>query len=314
MNMIHDLALGDRRIRGIRRIGRRGLSGACLEGILASFAPIVAVMDADLQHDEKCLAIMFGIIRADVADLVVASRYVNSGGRAKGLTRIRDIGSRLAVLMAQSVLQIRLTDPMSGFFMIRHDIIGRVAPHLSQQGFKVLLDIIASSSEPMRIREIPYLFNPRLRGESKLDASIVLDYLGLLITKASGDLISTRFLAFCLVSLIVMIFHLAFLRMLLLSGLSFSPAQATAMFIVTAFDFTLSNTLAYRDRRRSGWRFLSGFGMFATLCSFGLVAGVAMSTAFYESEPRWWLAGLIGLAVGTVWNCAAKSVVAWRAH
>lgn len=311
---VRRIATADSRVRGLRRIARHGLSGACLEGMLSSSAPIVAVMDADLQHDEKCLPEMFNLLKATDADLVVATRYNTGGSAAEGFGTIRAWGSRLAVRLAKSLLRIELSDPMSGFFMLRHEIVDAAAPRLSQQGFKILLDIVATTREPLRIREIPYRFGQRLHGESKLDASVVLEYLGLLVAKASGDLVSTRFLAFGMVGSAGVIVHLATLRLLLVNGLTFTPAQTTAMLVAMTFNYTINNALTYRDRRRRGWRFFTGLGMFAGLCSFGVVAGVGVSTVFYESEPRWWLAGLAGAAVGAAWNYVTNSAITWRAR
>ncbi len=309
---VRDLAVVDHRVRGMRRIARRGLSGACIEGMLSSSAPIIAVMDADLQHDETCLVSMFGILRTGDADLVVASRYREGGNAAEGLTGFREAGSRLAIRLAQALLKVRLSDPMSGFFMLRREIIDAVAPRLSQQGFKILLDIVASSNTSLRIEEVPYVFGRRLHGDSKLDASVVLEYLGLLVAKATGDIVSTRFLMFGMVGSFGLVVHLTALRILLMNGLTFTPAQTAAMLIAMTFNYTLNNALTYRDRRRRGWRFLTGLGLFAVLCSFGIVAGVGVSAVFYQSEPRWWAAGLAGAAVGAAWNYITNSAVTWR--
>lgn len=309
---VRDIASHDCQVRGIRRIARRGLAGACLEGVLSSSAPIVVVMDGDLQHDETCLAAMFETMRGGGADLVVASRYGDDGDANSGLSRLRSGGSRLATHLARLLLRVPLSDPMSGFFMVRRDIVDAVAPRLSRQGFKILLDIVASSPTPLRIREIPYVFGPRLHGQSKLDSLIVLEYLGLLVAKASGDLISTRFLAFGLVGSAGVVVHLGVLHTLLAHGLPFAVAQTAAMFTAMAFNYTLNNTFTYRDQRRLGWRFVTGFAIFAALCSFGVVAGVGVSTLLYTSPSRWWAAGLTAAAVGSAWNYITNSAITWR--
>ena len=312
IDAVRALAQTDRRVRGIRRIARRGLSGACLEGILASSALVVAVMDGDLQHDEKCLAPMFRILNQEEVDLVAATRYHGDGAAEAGLTKNRMHASRLATRLAQKVLRVPLSDPMSGFFMVRRDLVETVAPRLSRQGFKILLDIVASSPATLRFREIPFVFGPRLHGQSKLDASVVLEYLGLVIAKASGDRISSRFLAFGLVGTLGIVVHLTVLRMVLASGVQFSIAQTIAMLTAMTFNYSLNNELTYRDRRRTGWRFLTGLGLFAALCSFGVVAGVGVSTLFYEREPRWWIAGIAGAAIGAGWNYLTSSAITWR--
>lgn len=309
---VRDIAARDCRVRGIRRIGRRGLAGACLEGALSSSAPVVAVMDGDLQHDETRLCAMLEIMRGGETDIVIASRYENAEGAGSGLTRLRSSGSRLATRLARLLLKTPINDPMSGFFMLRRDIVEAVAPRLSQQGFKILLDIVASSPEILRIREISYVFGTRLHGQSKLDSTVVAEYLGLLIAKASGDLISTRFLAFGLVGSAGVVVHLFVLRALLPDGLPFAAAQSAAMFTAMAFNYTLNNAFTYRDKRRRGWRFLTGYIMFAALCSFGVVAGVGVSALLYTSPSRWWAAGLAAAAVGSAWNYITNSAITWR--
>ncbi|MGX8011120.1 glycosyltransferase [Mesorhizobium sp. ORM8.1] len=308
---IRGIAVRDHRVRGIRRIARRGLAGACLEGILSSSAPVVAVMDGDLQHDETCLPAMLEIMRGGQADMVVASRYQDDSRAESGLTRLRSNGSMLATRLAQWLLKTPIRDPMSGFFMLRRDIVDTVAPHLSRQGFKILLDIVASSPG-LRIQEIPYVFAPRLHGQSKLDAMVVFEYAGLLVAKASGDLISTRFLAFGLVGFAGVGVHLTALHALLARGLPFAAAQTAAMFTAMAFNYTLNNVFTYRDLRRRGWRFLTGFGLFAALCSFGVVAGVGVSSLLYTNASRWWVAGLAAAAVGSAWNYVTNSAITWR--
>jgi dolichol-phosphate mannosyltransferase len=269
-------------------------------------------MDGDLQHDEKCLPAMLKIMRSGDADLVVASRYENEGSTDSGLTRLRSSGSRLATRLARLLLNTPINDPMSGFFMLRRDVADAVAPRLSRQGFKILLDIVASSPAPLRVSEIPYVFRPRLHGQSKLDSQVVLEYAGLLIVKASGDLISTRFLAFGLVGFAGIIVHLFVLRALLPLGMPFAMDQTAAMFTAMAFNYSLNNAFTYRDQRRRGWRFLTGFAMFAALCSFGVVGGVGVSSLLYTSESRWWVAGLASAVVGVAWNYIANSAITWR--
>ena len=117
--MLRELAQSDRRIRCIQRIGRRGLASACIEGMLASSAPVVAVIDADLQHDEGLLPQMFELISHGDLDVVVGSRYTQSGGIG-AWDETRAAISGVATRLARLVLKAELHDPMSGFFMIRH--------------------------------------------------------------------------------------------------------------------------------------------------------------------------------------------------
>src|SRR5580704_8835627 len=156
------IGVGDARVRCLRRIGRRGLSGSCLEGMLASQARFVAVMDADLQHDETLLVSMLAALRGGAADLAVGTRYA-PGGASEGLSARRLQLSQLATQTARALLGVALSDPMSGFFMLRRDVIERLAPKLSTQGFKLLLDIVVTAGDTVRIIELPYQFRERQR-------------------------------------------------------------------------------------------------------------------------------------------------------
>src|ERR1700692_3273872 len=177
-DVVRGLARQDCRVRCIRRIGRRGLSGAFIEGILACSAPYAAVIDADLQHDETQLPKMLGLLQGGAADLVVGSRYIE-GGSADSFDRQRAGASQLATEVGKRVLRGKIQDPMSGFFMIRRDRFEQLAPQLSTQGFKILLDIVATARGEMRVVEVPFTFGSRLHGESKLDSMVALDFLGL---------------------------------------------------------------------------------------------------------------------------------------
>lgn len=307
---IRGLSRCDHRIRAIRRVSRRGLSGASLEGMLSTFARYIAVMDADLQHDETRLVEMLALLQSGDADVVVASRHWETG-KEVGFSKVRQYGSWLATRMAQVLLKTNLSDPMSGFFMLRRDTIDGVAHKLSQQGFKILLDILASSPTSLRVREIPFLFRPRLYGESKLDSAIVFEYLGLLVSKASGGLLSIRFLMFGLVGSTGVVVNLGVLAILLTRHIGFAEAQTVAMLAAMTSNYLLNNALTYRDRRRRGWRLLTGLASFTSLCSLGVIAGVGVSTFLYQVNTPWWLAGLAGAAMGAMWNYVASSAITW---
>src|SRR6202049_613525 len=177
-DVVRGLARQDSRVRCIRRIGRRGLSGACIEGILASSAPCAAVIDADLQHDETQLPKMLALLQGGDIDLVVGSRYIE-GGSADSFDKQRAGASALATEVAKRVLRIKIADPMSGFFMIRRDQFEQLAPQMSTQGFKILLDVVASARGDLRVTEIPYAFGSRLDGERKRGSMVALEFFGL---------------------------------------------------------------------------------------------------------------------------------------
>ena len=311
-DVVRAMAREDSRVRCIRRIGRRGLSGACIEGILASGAPYAAVIDADLQHDETQLPKMLALLQDGQADLVVGSRYI-AGGSAESFDKQRAGISALATEVAKRVLRVKIADPMSGFFMIRRDRFEQLAPQLSTQGFKILLDIVATARGDLRVKEIPYRFGSRLHGESKLDSTVALDFLGLVLAKLTGDVVSLRFLLFAMVGSTGLLVHLAALFVALeVFGLPFPEAQACGALVAMTSNFILNNFLTYRDQRLKGFSILRGLLLFYLVCSVGLFANVGVAFSVYDQEPIWWLAGAAGALMGVVWNYAMSGLFVWR--
>jgi len=310
--VVRGLARQDSRVRCIRRIGRRGLSGACIEGILASSAPYAAVMDADLQHDETQLAKMLALLQSGQAELVVGSRYVE-GGSADSFNKQRAGASALATEVAKRALRVSIADPMSGFFMIRRDRFEQLAPQLSTQGFKILLDIVATAHGKLRTVEVPYAFGSRLHGESKLDSMVALDFLGLVLAKLTSDTVSLRFLLFAMVGGTGLFVHLGTLYAALkLFEAPFAEAQAAGAFVAMSSNFILNNFLTYRDQRLKGFAILRGLLAFYLVCSVGLFANVGVAFSVYKQQPIWWLAGAAGALMGVVWNYAMSGLFVWR--
>ena len=308
------IATLDRRVRCIQRIDRRGLASACIEGILASSAPYVAVMDADLQHDERLLPRMLETLKSDrLIDAVVGSRYVEHGSIGNW-NRGRAWLSSVATRIGRSILQAPIADPMSGFFMIRREVFRETMRRLSSVGFKLLLDILASSPRPLRVKEIPFHFRTRYSGESKLDALIGWEYLTLLADKVFGHIIPIRFLVFALVGGFGLLVHLTVLWLCLnFVQLTFELSQATATGVAIVGNFTLNNWLTYYDRRLTGWGFVRGLISFGLICSFGAIANVGLASLLFNQEHLiWWIAGIAGAAMSSVWNYAVTSVFTWR--
>jgi dolichol-phosphate mannosyltransferase len=311
-DVVRGLARQDLRVRCIRRIGRRGLSGACIEGILASSAPCAAVIDADLQHDETQLPKMLSILQSDAADLVIGSRYIE-GGSADSFNKHRAGASALATEVARRVLRVKIADPMSGFFMIRRNRFEQLAPQLSTQGFKILLDIVATARGDLRVKEIPYTFGSRLHGESKLDSMVALDFLGLVLAKLTHDAVSLRFLLFAMVGSLGVFVHFATLFIAIDAfDLEFAEAQGCAALFAMTSNFILNNFLTYRDQRLKGFAILRGLLLFYLVCSVGLAANVGVAFSVYAQEPIWWLAGAAGALMGVVWNYAMSGLFVWR--
>jgi dolichol-phosphate mannosyltransferase len=311
-DVVRALAQRDSRVRCVRRIGRRGLSGACIEGILASSAPFVAVIDADLQHDETQLPKMLLLLASDQADLVVGSRYIE-GYKTEGFNKQRAGASALATEVARKMLRVEIADPMSGFFMVRRDRFEELAPKLSVHGFKILLDLVATAHGSLRAVEIPYTFGARQHGESKLDSMVALDFLGLVLAKLSNDTVSLRFILFAMVGGIGLVVHLTTLFIALRAFKApFAEAQAAGAIVAMTSNFILNNFLTYRDQRLKGFALLRGLIAFYIVCSVGLLANVGVAFSVYDQEPIWWLAGMAGALMGVVWNYAMSGLFVWR--
>jgi len=311
--LVRAIGRTDRRVRCIQRIGRRGLSSACIEGMLASTAPYQAVMDADLQHDETLLPRMLDTLQSGEVDIVVGSRYVAGGGLGD-LRESRARISRIATRLSRLVLRDGLTDPMSGFFMIRREAFAARVRALSGIGFKILLDLFTWSGRPLRYREMPYRFRSRFSGESKLDTQAAWEYLMLLLDKLVGRVIPVRFVAFTAVGGLGVCVHLATVW-LLFRGLhvDFTAAQAAATLVAITSNFALNNVFTYRDRRLRGRKWLTGWLSFLLACGVGALANVGIASYLFESSRTTWvLAALAGILVSAVWNYASTAVYTWN--
>jgi dolichol-phosphate mannosyltransferase len=311
-DVVRFLAQHDRRVRLVSRVGRRGLASAFVEGVQASCAPYVAVIDADLQHDETLLPRMLNVLEGEPVDIVVGSRYVETGGVGDwdaGRARI----SALATRLGRKLLHVPVNDPMSGFFMIRREAFADALRNLSGIGFKILIDLFASSPKPLRARELPFEFRSRHAGESKFDAMIGIEYLMLLADKLIGHIVPVRFLMFVAVGSTGVLTHLAVLWMgLNLLQAPFAAAQGIATGVAMVGNFVLNNMLTYRDRRLTGWKFVSGLASFCLICGIGALANVGIASLLFADHAMWWLAGLAGAAMSVVWNYAATSALTWR--
>jgi len=308
------MAQADRRVRCIQRVGRRGLSTACIEGVLASSAPFVAVIDADLQHDERLLPKMLETLEREPLDVVVGSRYVERGGIGDW-DASRAAASRLATRLAHLVLKADLKDPMSGFFMIRHEaFLACVRAGMSGVGFKILLDLFATSPTLLRFKELPYEFRNRAAGESKLDSNVAWEFFVMLLDKLTHGVVPIRFIAFSLVGGLGLVVHLAVLTLLYkVEATSFLWAQAGATLVAMTFNYVLNNVLTYRDLRLRGWAFVRGWFSFVLACGVGAVANVGVAVYLYEYDALWLSSALAGVLVGAVWNYAVTAVYTWKA-
>jgi dolichol-phosphate mannosyltransferase len=307
------VAQADPRVQCIRRVGRRGLAGAVIEGALASSAPVIAVIDADLQHDETLLPAMLRQIQDDEAEMVIASRYLDPGGLDQGLSARRKQGSRLATWMGRQVLRNEVSDPVSGFFMARRQVWESAAPSLSTEGFKILFDLLASTPQPVRVAELPYKFRDRLAGESKLDRRVVIEYLSLILNKATGGAIPARAVMFALVGSTGFLVNVAAAMALeaARAPLAFWQIQLLAAFVAMTSNFAINNAVTYFDRRKKGLALVSAYIRFCLLCSAGLFVNVAVAS-FLEDRIAMPVASTVaGAAFGAVWNYVTTTLAVW---
>ena len=300
------------RVRCVERIGRRGLSSACIEGMLATNAPYIAVVDADLQHDETRLPAMLEILKGSDIELVSGSRYMPEGSTGD-LPSARVAISGFATRVSNKLTKTELTDPMSGFFMLKRTFLDRAVQNLSGKGFKILLDLFLSVDGEVAYREVPYRMRSRQFGESKLDTLVILEFAILLFDKMVGWLVPVQFVLFVLVGLLGATVHIGVLGLLHKTmGVEFLPAQIGATLIAMSLNYSVNNFFTYRDRRQHGLRFWTGMAKFYVACAIGALINFQLADFLFDLAVPWWLAGLLGAVVGAVWNYAISSTLIWN--
>ncbi len=309
---VNEVAQNDPRIKCLRRIGARGLSSACIEGILASSTPLVAVIDGDRQHDTAILPQMIKSITEDGAEIAIGSRYME-GGSMDGWSMRRKAISSAATYMSKYLIPEGLTDPMSGFFVIRRDVFTGLADRLSGKGFKILLDIFASADRELTYKEVPYEFRQRESGESKLSPIVVMEFAEMLITKTIGRYLPAKFLLFVGAGTTGMIVHFITLGLLFrILGVDFAWSQMTAILLAMTCNFYVNNIITYRERTLRGWQWLRGLITFYIACGLGAFVNFSSAFLLFENGFHWAAAGFIGAALGAIWNYLTTKTVTWR--
>ena len=314
--MVKSISKKYKNVRCIRRIGRRGLSSAVIEGCLSSSADFLLIMDADLQHDQKKIPEMIKLQKKYALDMVIGSRFLNKKS-STGLSRKRNLVSKLANYLANKISGVHLSDPMSGFFLIKRSLMEQQAINLTGLGFKILLDIMSSAKNKIHYKEIEFNFQPRKYGESKLSTLVVWEYLLLLWETRFGKLIPARFVSFCLIGGTGMVNHILILYILISIKLEFLVAQSIATFFAMTGNFFLNNILTYRDRQKKGWLAFKALIIFYITCGLGAVANVGIANSLYtgkvsEVSLTWYLSGIVGALVGAVWNFLMSTLITWK--
>ncbi len=311
---VREIARDDARVRLVHRINRRGLASAVVEGMMACSASYLVVIDGDLQHDESLLPEMLRRLRAGDVDLVVGTRHSDGGamGEFSGArVALSQLGRRLSALVCHA----DVSDPMSGFFALRRDFLEEVVRRLSCVGFKILVDLLASSRRPVRIQEVGYVFRNRLHGQSKLDLVVALEYLELLLDKLVGEWIPVRYALFGMVGAVGVVAQLVLTRFLLLfQGLAFDTAQLIASLLTIGLNYAVNNQVTYHDRRLRGWLWFHGLALFTCACSLGLFLNLRVAGGLYETGVGWAPASLAGILIASVWNYSISAILVWRTN
>ena len=319
------LSLTNPRVRCIERIGRRGLASAAIEGMCSTAAPVVAVMDADHQHDPILLPQMLEAVNSGDYDLAYASRFAEGASTEEWGRPDRVKASGFANKLANKVTGVQLSDPMSGYFMLKADLLRADAHRLSGVGFKILLDILATVDKPLRVKELPMNFAARAEGESKLDQTVVFEFLIGLYDKWLGRIIPTRFALFGTVGAMGVAVQLGALWIIqkaifgekFIYGhwpkeTTFIVANSLAAIIAMSFNFVLNNELTYSDKRLRGFGpLLRGWAQFGLTCSLGLLTNIGASTALVRIGFHEFVAAVVGIVLGSVWNFALSSKFVW---
>ena len=314
-----DLSRRHANVRCIHRIGRRGLSSAVIEGIAASAAPFFAVIDADHQHDERILPQMLDKALAG-NDIVVGTRYSGEGQVGDGLSKTREAGSRFATQLSHLVTGKSLSDPMSGFFLMRREVFDEVAGQLSNEGFKILLDIVVTATRVRRragrelsIGEVPYTFRPRNAGESKMSPLVVVQFLGLVVSKMTGGIVPPSFVLFGGVGAIGVLVHMAtLLAMLSLTNANFVWSQAIATLVAMTTNFLLNNEFTFSAKKLKGWRLPLGLVSFYVICSIGAIANISVASWIWQMDRSAFVGGITGALMSMVFNYAVSRAITWR--
>ena len=160
---------------------------------------------------------------------------------------------------------------------------------------------------------MPYEFQSRFRGESKLDTPVGFEYLTLVLHKLIGSILPVQFVMFGLVGLVGVLVHLAVLAALLFEGgATFARAHAVATAVAIVANFFLNNAVTHRDRRLRGWRLLPGLAVFFEVCALGALSNFALAKLLYSAGWPWHLAGITGMTVSSVWNYSVTAALSWQ--
>jgi dolichol-phosphate mannosyltransferase len=309
---VRRIARDDCRVRLVLRVADPGLSNACIQGMLSTSADLLCVMDGDGQHDPVYIPQLIKLLEEAPSDLASACRQLDGGASEASLGRRRSLLSRLGNGLVRLATKRATRDPLTGFFVIRRAAFLSVVEKLSNSGFKLLFDMLASHPG-LRHVEVAFQFQPRHSGDSKLDAYVVWQFGTLLVEKLSRGWLPARVISFLSVGTMGLFIHMVTLYAAIWGGIAFATAQGTAAMTAMTFNFILNNALTFRDRRFSGIGLVKGWSAYLLICSVGLLANVALASWAYERLHGLVLpAALAGIAMDVAWKFVISDRVLWR--
>jgi len=314
--LVERIGESDARVRVIRRLDRQDLSSAIVAGLLDARGDCLAVMDGDLQHDESILPEMFRQVAEEGFDVCVGSREVAGGSYGSWSTcrKLMSFGARrLAHLMADE----RVQDPMSGYFVLSREYFEATVESVNPRGFKILLEFLARGRRP-RVSEVGYTFRPRVRGETKLNASVALGYVLALVDLRFGWLIPTRFVKFGLVGVSGSVVSFAGFALMQIGGASVPLSIVVGVELSILWTYFANNFFTFTPMTFRGRNFLLGFVLYQIICCYGLVIQLALVHLLLTHYPflqddliTLYLTYLVGVAFAAVGNYFLHSYYTW---
>ena len=297
------------------RTEERGLSTAVMAGWAMAQGNVLGCMDADLQHPPEVLTQLVESMRTTQADIVVASRHVRGGG-VSDWSLARRCVSWTATLLATMILPGTLgevRDPMSGFFLLRREVIRGAA--LKPRGYKILLEVLAKGGYA-HVNEVPFVFEERVKGGSKIGTSVMWDYVVHLarISFETGE--AAKIAKFALVGLSGATVNLFVYRWLVAAPLRVWVAAAAASGVAIVNNFVWNERFTFPERHRAspGWEpMLRRFGAFSLISGVGLLLNVAVVELLVAILHLSWVPGVsAGIIIAGAWNFFTNANLTWR--
>ena len=301
-------------IRLVHRIGRRGLSGAVIEGFFAANSDLVAVMDCDLQHDETKLSDMMDLFSKSTSlDIVIATRFTDEGEISDiAFSKIRKLGSKITTFLVKKLLNIKSSDPLSGFFMAKKETFLRSTDKLQTQGFKILADFLATEGKNIEIKELGYKFKNRITGESKMSFQTALELMGLILSQIFQGRVSIRFILFCMVGLSGIFVQLLITGASMFFINQFPTSQTLGIIAAMTSNYFLNNSITFKERKLQSFELIRGLFSFYLICSLGAFTNFAIASYIFDFSSNWLISSFIGAVFGAIWNFTLTSIFTWK--